>query len=183
MAQGPTLAGFLQFVRTMMNIRPTVLPDNSPFLSMSLAVALGIVNPALRVAPVPQSDGAQVPLNPLTTTIPVHTMYDLAVYNLAADNLINYAQDQNGQCYFTDLRKELNINGFVSGIVQSASDESTSVSLVVMEAAKEFTLMNLQQLKTPWGRAYLGIAQSYGPTTWGLTGGGAIGGGWGSPGW
>jgi hypothetical protein len=169
MATGPTLAGFLGFVRTIMGINAAKLPDNSPFLSMSLAVALAVVNPQLRVACVPQSDGAQVALNPLIPGTSVMTVYDMAVYYLAGDNLINFAQDQEGYCFFTDMRKELNILGFVSGIVQSSSDEGTSVSVVVQEAAKDFTLMNIQQLKTPWGRQYLALAQSYGPTTWGIS--------------
>jgi hypothetical protein len=83
--------------------------------------------------------------------------------------LINVAQDQPGFEFFKSLRKELNINGFVSGVVQSSSDEGTSVSLVVQEAAQHFTLANLQNMKTTWGRTYLGIAQSYGPATWGIS--------------
>lgn len=160
----PTLAGFLAFVRGVMRIDAKHLPDNSPWLTYAFAVALAIVNPALRIVALPQTDAAGVALNTGGFTI-----YSEAVYNLAADNLINYAQDQQGFSYFTRLRKKLNIGGFVSGIVQGSSDEGTSVSLVVQEAAKNFTLMNLQQLKTPYGRTYLGLAQSYGPTTWGLT--------------
>ncbi len=169
MATGPTLAGFLVFVRNIMGINAATLPDNSVFLSMSLAVALGIVNPQLRAACIPQSDGAQVALNPLIPGVGVMTVYDMAVYYLAGDNLINFAQDQPGKCVFTDMRKDLNILGFVSGIVSASSDESTSVSLVVQEAAAHFTLANIQNLKTPWGRTYLGLAQSYGPSTWGIS--------------
>jgi len=43
------------------------------------------------------------------------------------------------------------------------------MSLVVMEAAKMFTLSNLQNLKDIYGRTYLGYAQSYGPSTFGLS--------------
>jgi hypothetical protein len=173
MATGPTLAGFLNFVRVNMGIPAAKLPDNSVYLSMSLAIALGIVNPALRVVPVPQADGAGIALNPLEPGTSVCTMYDLAVYNLAADNLINFTPDQPGFDFFAEARKTLKINEFVSGVVQSSGDEGTNVSMVVQKAAEEFTLANLQQLKTPWGRAYLAIAQSYGPYSWGLTGGGA----------
>jgi hypothetical protein len=42
------------------------------------------------------------------------------------------------------------------------------VGLLNPEAMKTFTLANLQNLKTPWGREYLAIAQRAG-TTWGLT--------------
>ncbi len=41
--------------------------------------------------------------------------------------------------------------------------------MVVQEAAKNFTLANLQNLKTPWGRTYLGFAQAYGPSIIGLS--------------
>jgi len=165
MAASPTLAGFQSFITNVMAIPPAALPLTSPFIQMALAVALSIVNPALMSVGVPSMDAAGAPL----TTFNINTIYDLAVYNLAGSNLINYAVDQLGETYFADLRKALNITGFVSGIVQSTSDEGTSTSLVVQEAAKEFTLMNLQQLKDPFGRRYLELAQSYGPTTWGLT--------------
>lgn len=167
---GPTLAGFLNFVRVNMNIRAQAIPDSSPYLAMSLAIALAVVNQDLQAAPVPQSDGAQVALNPIDGgATPVMTVYDFAVYNLAADNLVNFAPDQNGRCDFTDMRKQMKINDFVSGVVQSSSDEGTSVSMVVQEAAQQFTIANLQQMKTPWGRAYLALAQSYGPSTWGMS--------------
>lgn len=162
-APQPTLAGFLAFVRVVMKIDAKHFPDDSPFLRYAFANALAIVNPALAAVCLPQTDAAGVSLNSGGWTV-----YVEAVYNLAADNLINYAPDQPGYSYFSRLRKKLNITGFVSGVVQSSGDEGTSVGLIVQEAAKDFTLMNLQQLKTPYGRAYLGMAQSYGPTTWGL---------------
>ena len=93
--------------------------------------------------------------------------------------MFNYAQDQNGaaiilgsdppQAYFAYSRKVWNIYGFVSGVVQSTNDESSGVSMVVQEAAKNFTLGDLQNLKTPYGRKYLSFAQDYGPSAWGLS--------------
>ena len=163
MATQPTLAGFLSFVRNEMKIPTLALPTSSPFIGYAFANALAIVNPALRTMPVPQQDAAGVALNSGGWSI-----YAIAVYNLAADNLVNYAPDQNGSAYFAKLRKKMNITGFVSGVVQSSADESTSVSLVVQEAAKAFTLADIQNLKTPWGRVYLGLAQAYGPSTWGM---------------
>ena len=38
-----------------------------------------------------------------------------------------------------------------------------------VESMKGLTLANLQNLKTPWGRMYLSIAQLAGPTIWGLS--------------
>lgn len=159
----PTLAGFQAFIKNIMQVPPSALPTDSPFIRYAFANALAIVNPALRAVCIPQKDAAGVSLNSGGWTI-----YAEAVYNLAADNLINYAPDLPGFAYYSKLRKKLNINGFVSGVVQDSADESTSVSMVVQEAAKNFTLMNLQQLKTPYGRTYLGLAQSYGPSTWGI---------------
>ena len=73
-----------------------------------------------------------------------------------------------GLPFFAFTRKQWNLNGFVSGVISGSADETTSQQLVVQEAAKNFTLANLQQLKDPYGRQYLAFAQSYGPETWGM---------------
>jgi hypothetical protein len=156
----PTLAGFLTFVRDVMGITTAQLPDNSPWLALSYCLAKEIVNEAILIA------------SPL--------LYQQAVYNLAGSNLLNFTQDQlpivpypaNSDStvgFFAYTRKLYNMLGFVSGIIQAAADESTSESMVVPEQFKDFTVANLQQLKDPYGRAYLGIAQAYGPSLWGLT--------------
>lgn len=151
----PTLAGFLIFVRDVMSIPRTALPDNSPVIGMAYNVAKTIVNETLQVV------GSANPAYP--------TIYALAVYNLAGDALVNYAHDVNGSDYFAKLRASLNLAGFVPGVISSSSDESTSQSLVTPEAMNNLTFANLQQLKTPWGRTYLSFAQSYGPTVWGIS--------------
>lgn len=172
----PTLAGFLTFVRTTMGISTVVLPDNSIYLGWAFAVALAIVNPALRCIGIPSQDSTGAPLTGGQT----YSIYALAVFNLGGDNLINYAQDLSGAAiipgsgdpglpFFAYARKQLNINGFVSGVISGSNDESTGQTLVVQEAAKNFTLANLQQLKTIYGRQYLAFAQSYGPSTWGIS--------------
>ncbi len=160
----PTLAGFQSFVTDVMKVPAKALPAGNIFVPLSFSTALAIVNPALQCIAIPQFDAAGAALN-----TGGYSVYSQAVYNLAADNLINFAIDQPGNNYFAKLRKAMNIGGFVSGVVQGSADQSTSVSLVVQEAAKNFTLANLQQLKTPYGRYYLSLAQSYGPTTWGIT--------------
>ena len=155
----PTVSGFTQFIRLAMGIGPDVLPPGSPVIAMALAVAQEIANDALdQISP---------------------TIYTLAVYNLAGDNLINYAPDAAGAPpvdgsdpptpYFAWARKQFNTNGFVSGVIQSSGDEGTNQSLVVQEAAKNFTMADLQNLKTPWGRQYLAFAQQCGPNVWGLS--------------
>lgn len=174
-APQPTLASFLTFIRKVMGISATVLPDDSPVIPFAFAVAFGIVNQSLQCIPIPSQDAAGVSLNSGGFSI-----YSLAVNNLAADNLINYAQDipgaaiilgsgEPGLAFFAWTRSQWNINGFVSGVISGSSDESTSQTLVVQEAAKAFTLSNLQNLKTPYGRTYLGLAQSWGPSTFGIS--------------
>ena len=96
-------------------------------------------------------------------------LYTLAVYNLGADRLINFAPDQTNQTFFRDLRKDMRIADISVGVVSASSDEATSMSMLNPEAMKNFTLQDLQTLKTPYGRYYMGLAQAYGPTIWGLT--------------
>ena len=170
---GPTLAGFVNFVRNVMGIDAEVLPTDSPVIPFALAVAMAIVNTALQAVSLPTVDAAGVPISG------GQSIYTLAVYNLAGSNLLAYAQDlpdaetvagsgDPGLPFFAWTRQQFNINGFVSGVIDSSADETTSQHLVVQEAAKNFTLANLQQLKDPYGRQYLALAQSYGPTTWGM---------------
>lgn len=171
----PSLAGFITFLRTVVGITTTVLPDNSAVIPMAYEIARTIVNPALACVGGP-------PFPPQAN--PVVSIYALAVYNLGTDNVYNYAQDLPGAAiipgsvdpatgiglpFFAYARKTWNIFGFVSGVVESTGDETTNVSLVVQEAAKNFTLSDLQNLKTPYGRRYLSMAQQYGPTIWGLS--------------
>jgi len=95
--------------------------------------------------------------------------YVLAVYNFAADRLVNYAPDQTGQTYFTNLRSTLNLNTLSVGVVASTSDNGTSVTMLNPDQLKGLMLSDLQALKTPWGRQYVQIAQKFGTTLWGLT--------------
>lgn len=143
-----------------MGITQAQLPDNSPYLQVAYCVSVEIVNAAfLTVSPL---------------------IYGLMVYNLAGSNLLNYAQDptpivpyppnsDSTVGFFAYTRAQLNMLGFVSGVIQASADESTSDSLLVPDAFKEFTLMNLQQLKDQYGRTYLQFAQDYGPAAWGVS--------------
>ena len=142
----PTLAGFQWFITSIMGINTTVLPANSTVITWVYNLAISTVNQSLAVAGV----------------------YDTAVYNLAGDFLINFAQDQTGQTFFTNLRATFHINDFVAGVVSSTSDESTSTVLEIPEQFKNLTIADLQNLKTPYGRLYLSIAQKYG-TLWGIS--------------
>jgi hypothetical protein len=64
--------------------------------------------------------------------------------------------------YFANLRELWKINNFVSGVVQSTSDESTSASLAATEIMQRLNFSDLQYLKTPFGRAYLGYVARVG---------------------
>lgn len=143
----PTQAGFLQWVRTRMGVPTDALPDDSPFIGYAYDVAVAVCNPALAAVP---------------------PIYMLAVYNLGGDNLVNFAPDIPPSTFWSDLRAGYGTFAFAPGVVTSSGDQGTNTSLLNPEAMKEFTLGNLQNLKTPYGRQYLAWAQSYGPL-WGLT--------------
>lgn len=152
----PTVTGYSWFLYNIVGIPVLALPTDSPVIAWSFNVAMMIVNPTLAL--VGSAPGTSPPTN----------VYVECVYNLAADILINHAQDQTGRTYFEDLRKSYNIGAFAPGVVTSASDSSTSTGLQPIESMKNLTLANLQNMKTPYGRTYLGYAQSYG-TLWGLS--------------
>jgi hypothetical protein len=155
----PTPAGFLDFVRLAMGIPSQALPDGSYWLAFSYQYAMALTSLQLKAAPPP--------------------IYTLAVYNLGGDTLVNWAADgqppfpyptdnPDGTGYFTYLRKLWNLTGFVPGVIQSSADESTSESLLVPDAFKGMTVSDLNLIKTPWGRMYLGLIQSIG-SLWGVT--------------
>lgn len=155
----PTQAGFLAWVRNIMGVPTEWLPDNSLAITYAYDTAVAIVNPAFLGLPGP--------------------LYLQMVYNLAGHLLATWAPDVPGPPwyvnvdgvgygYFQYLRKQNNMLGFTTGIVQSSSDEGTSVGLVVPKQAENLTISQLQLTTTPWGRTYLGYAQDYG-TNWGLT--------------
>lgn len=161
----PTEAGFLAFIRQVMGISSTYLPDDSVTIPFVYNYAIGTVNLAIDCLPVNN------PAQPST--------YALAVYNLAGDRLLNFAQDQEdvvyktvdgvGYGFFAYTRKALNLTGFTPGVIQSTNDLTTGGSYVVPEAFKELTIGDLSNLKTPYGQWYLSIAQDYGPSEWGIS--------------
>jgi hypothetical protein len=147
----PNITDYSTFVYSQLpKVTPALLPTDSPFLATSLKIAQDIVNPKICIA----SSG----------------IYVLAVYNLALDRLVNYQPDVSGQSYFADLRgqKGYGINSLTVGVPAAASDNGTAVGILNPEQMKNLTFADLQNMKTPWGRAYMGIAMSVG-TLWGLT--------------
>lgn len=148
-ATPPTLAGFQDFVTTIMGIDPVFLPAPSPYVAMAFRVACQVVNRDLAVM------GGDI--------------YSFAVYNLAGSVLLNIAQDQAGRTYFKDMRKDLSLNAFTPGLLSSTGDNGTSSSFDNPKWVEDMTIANLQQSRDPYGRAYLAIAQSAGYSIVGLS--------------
>lgn len=144
----PTLDGFQDFITNVMQAPTTALPVGAPIISYAFNAASSIVLKAIQG------------IDPF--------LYQMAVYNLAASILVQYAPDQAGQTFFVDYRKSHGIGVFTPGLIQSSSDNGTSQSWMIPEAFKNLSLADLQNLKNPYGLAYLEIAQSYGQI-WGLT--------------
>jgi len=142
----PTLAGFIQFLFQpgIGAVPANALSATDPVINVAFCVALEIVNQQICV------------VSPL--------MYNLAVYNLATDNVYNFAQDNppSPEAFFAKMRASLGIMDFVAGVTASTSDEGTSESLLNPEFMKDLKLADLQNLKSPWGRQYLAIAQRFG---------------------
>lgn len=143
----PTFAGFLSFVRNQAGFGQAALPDDSVYLTWCYEIAIETVNRTLQwVAP---------------------TVYALAVYNLGTSYLVNFAEDTPPDTTFSMLRKKLDIDGPALGSVTSTSDEGTSVSVQAPDFFSQLSLEELQQLKDPFGRRYLALAQKAG-SVWGL---------------
>jgi hypothetical protein len=117
----------------------------------------------------------------LSFTCVAPAVYQVMVYNLAGHYLAQFAQDpfplptppfievdSVKYGFWSYLRKNSGLNGFISGIVSGSSDEGTSVSLHVPRWADNLTAGQLQLTNTPWGRVYLGFAQDAG-TAWGMS--------------
>ncbi len=150
------LSAFTAWVYGVMGVPPAAAPTNGQALYYAYQTAAGTVNLAISALP--------------------GLFYSQAVFNLGGDNLVNWAPDIEGVYgpdgktpYWTFMRSKYNINDFAAGVVSSTSDEGTSATLEVPDTLKQLQLDQLQNLKTPWGRRYLAIAQKYGPTPWGLS--------------
>lgn len=144
----PNLADFTTFVYSQ-GVPLDDLPSNSQYLQWAFTVALDTALPA--------------PCN-----LP-GIIYVLAVYNMAMHRLLKIAQDIPPSTFFTDQRSTFKLMAFVSGVIQSSTDNGTGNSLVVPDFFKTLTMQDMDLLKTPWGREYLAYAQQYGPNVVGVT--------------
>jgi hypothetical protein len=183
-AAPPTLEGFANFVSGIMGVPGNVLPSDAVSLQVAYDYAIDIVissalsGGGLDLVPSQSSDSAPNP-NPPPTAYRTPSIYALAVYFLAGDMLVRIAQDatdpaaspppDNAPTYWADLRKSFGVNAMTYGLVQSSSDQGTSMSYAIPEQVKNMTLANLMQMQTPWGRQYLAIAGQWGPTLWGMS--------------
>jgi hypothetical protein len=154
----PSLDGYIDWIRAIMGINENILSDTSIYIEMSYDISLEVVNRYLDIA----SPG----------------IYTIAVYNLAGDYLINIAQDNDpSSCgcepnpdptFWADLRAKFQINSFIPGLVDTAADQGTSAGIKLLASMEGLTIADLQTLKTPYGRVYMGIAQSIG-SMWGVS--------------
>jgi hypothetical protein len=246
----PTLAGFLIWIRTVMGIPANYLPTqintvvdwDDPTVEFDEPDTFYDITPVITTAYQVAVSIANIDMANIDPSI-----YALMVYNLAGDNLINYAPDQlatitgitwaagaatvttafahgfvtgntiqiagnaplayNSQpgpaqttlgtqivvtgattfvysiaanpgalaqagtasgLFFANLRQRFNCSGFVPGVISASNDETTGQSILNPDFMKTLTLGNLQNLKTPYGRQYLALAQDYGQV-WGLS--------------
>lgn len=72
------------------------------------------------------------------------------------------------ETFFAMAQLKFNLGQFAPGVVSNSSDVSTSVGLLNQTFMQGLTLEDLQLMKTVWGRAYMAIAQKWGPTVWGF---------------
>ncbi len=144
----PNLTDFTTFLQTVVGIDPLYLPTTSPMIGYAFNVAMAVADLTM----------ANLPSN----------LYALAVYNLGADRIINFAQDQAGRTFFHDLRQTFGINTFVPGVIASSGNAPTSQSTLNPEFMKTLTMGDLQNLKTPYGREYLNFAMQIG-SLWGVS--------------
>jgi hypothetical protein len=148
----PNAADFAAFVAAQLPVQPD-WPANPGFSSgqwqwIALEVALDVVNPELRFA------GSLI--------------YVLSVYNLALDTLLNIAPDPVGQTVMERLRIKYKIDEPQMGVLTSAGNDVSNATVLNPEFMQRLTMNQLQNLKTPWGRTYVGYAASVG-SMWGLS--------------
>jgi hypothetical protein len=148
----PSLADFLVFLSTSVQIPASALPSGSPWPGYAFDQAKALV--------------------PCYPGVPGIT-FSLATYNCATALLFEIAPDVTGQTYFATKRgntaEGFNLNAPSTGLVVSASDESTSTTLTGTTWAANMTVDDLRFFKTLWGQNYLAYLQKFGPTLWGLS--------------
>ncbi len=174
----PSLAGFTDFIFNRMQVPTTALANTDPLINEIYNYSLQTVNVNLSGIPQPPFP-SPYPLPAAPSLNPYPSLYAIAVYNLGGDALVNVALDQSNAPtiagtnpaakFWAYTRSLYKIDSFLAGVVQSTSDNGSSTSLQLPEMMAQLNLMDLQTLKTPWGRRYMQIAQQMGPTDWGIS--------------
>jgi hypothetical protein len=174
----PSLGGFINFIYTNMNVPTAVLQSNDPIINEAYNYSLNIVNINMLGLPQPIFP-SPYPVPAFPTANPYPSIYAIAVYNLAGDYLVNYKIDDIGTPdiagtnpplkFWAYTRTIYKIDSFIPGVVASTSDNGSSTSLHVLEMFDRMNLMDLQTLKTPWGRRYMQLASQMGPNDWGIS--------------
>ena len=144
----PNVTDLYTFLSTIAQIPSSALPSNSPYIPWALSYS---EEKTLLVLYAIGQD-----------------YYCFAVYLLATSFLLNWCPDQSGQTFFATLRDKWNLTGFVGGTVQSSADQATSESLLAPEFLSGLTIDQLQALKDPFGRQWLGMQQGLG-NVWGIS--------------
>jgi hypothetical protein len=144
----PNVTDLTTFLQTIAGIPTSALPANSAYIPWALSYA---EEKTLLILYAIGQD-----------------YYCFAVYLLATSFLINWCPDVPGGTFFQNLRSQWNLTGFVGGTIQSSADQATSESLLAPDFLKGLTIDQLQALKDPFGRQWLGMQQSLG-FVWGIS--------------
>jgi|SRR5580700_3659970 hypothetical protein len=126
-------------------------------------IAIAGVSPLAYMKPPPPSRGPFI-VNSVVDS--EHFTYALSP-NPGTANVL--AGASVSQTFFQQLRAACKITAFFPGVVGNASDVSTSVGIDNPDFMRGLQLSDLQLLKTPYGQAYLRIAQKAGPTVIGIS--------------
>ena len=145
----PTLDGFIRFVRGVMGVPETAIADDDPTLDCCFKSALELI---------PKQVGLE--------RLPI--IYTNTVYNAGGSLLLRYAMDVPPSTYFANIRKNLNLNTPIYGLVNSAADQGTSGSMAISDALSNLSLADLMMMQDPYGRAAIAALMELGPL-WGLT--------------
>lgn len=145
----PTFEGFLGFVRGVMGVPTTAIPDDSPTLMCCFHAALELLDVGMGLCRLP-------------------TIYTNTVYNAGGSLLLNYALDVPPSTYFADARTLFGIGKLVTGLMTSAADQGTSGSTVIGDAMSNLTLADLMMMQDPYGRQVVAVLMEMGPH-WGYT--------------
>lgn len=146
----PTLSGFVAYLRTVVGVPVTAITDDSPWIEAAYCAGLEIVNTGMGLERLP-------------------LIYTTTVYNAASSILINYAPDIPPSTWFDDMREKFDLMKPVTGLVNAASDQGTSGSIVISEAMSNLTLQNLMMMRDPYGRKAIAVLMEMGPSVWGYT--------------